>query len=62
MGVGVLASASTGWSDLMTGVTNMIDLSGKMLDAILAHPVYAGLFAAGVISVAIGLVTKFKHA
>lgn len=61
--MGVLAaSGSSSWTSLMTGVTNMIDLSGTMLDAILAHPVYAGLFAAGFITVAIGIVTAFKHA
>lgn len=59
----MIAEAGAGtWTNLVNGVTNMMELSGTMLNTILSNPVYAGLFAAGFISVALGIVSALKHA
>ena len=45
-----------------SGVTALMNLSSTMLDTILSNPVYAALFAAGFIGIAINIVRQLKNA
>lgn len=54
--------ATTGGMTAITeGVSNLMDIASNMLDAILANPVLATLFAAGFVGIAVGIVRKLKH-
>lgn len=46
---------------ITTGITAIMGVSTSVLDAILGNPVYAALFAAGFISIGIGIVRKLKR-
>lgn len=41
---------------------NALELSGRMLNFIVAHPLYGLLFACSLIPVGIGIVVTIKHA
>lgn len=46
---------------ITSGITAIMSISTTVLDAILGNPVYAALFAAGFISIGIGIVGKLKR-
>lgn len=54
-------AVTTGMEAITSGITAIMSVSSTILDAILAHPVYAALFASGFISIGIGIVGKLKR-
>ena len=46
---------------LTTSMTNMLTMAGTVINTILANPVLAFFFCAGVAGVIIGVVKKLKH-
>lgn len=58
-----LSGGTTGGMSAVTeGVSAMMQIVSSMLNTILENPVLAALFAVGFISIAIGVVTRLKHA
>lgn len=55
-GAGVSLSAVT------SAVSEWVSLAGTMLTTITSNPVLCFLFASGIVGVAIGIVSQFKHA
>lgn len=43
------------------GITAIMGMSGTVLEAITAEPIYAALFAAGFVSIGIKIVGKLKR-
>lgn len=60
-GVGVLASASS-FSNVTTGVSNMMSVVSSVMDAILGDPILCTLFVSGFITLAISIISRLKHA
>ena len=58
----VLATAEGGNIAITESMTLLLDLAGTVLDLILAHPVLALFFCAGLVTVIIGVVSQLKHA
>lgn len=46
---------------LTTAVTALMDLAGTFITTILANPVLALFFAAGLVGTVIGIVSQLKH-
>lgn len=51
----------TGMEGLTGAITSLLDLAGTFITTILANPVLALFFAAGVVSIVIGIVKKLKR-
>lgn len=56
-----MEGVATGMEAITSGISAIMSISTTVLDAILANPVYAALFAAGFISIGIGIVGKLKR-
>ena len=54
--------AGGGLSAINTGIAELLSIATTILNAILANPVLALLFAGGFATVAIGLISQLKHA
>jgi len=54
--------ATTGLDNVLSNVTKVIQFSGDMLNAMLANPIYAFLFAVNFISIGVGIVALFRSA
>ena len=52
---------ATGMTAVTNGVTNLLELASTMLNTIVTNPIFATLFAAGFVGIAIGIVRKLKH-
>lgn len=46
---------------ITTNLTNVLDMSGTVLTAILEQPVLAFFFCCGIVGTIIGVVSKLKH-
>lgn len=46
---------------LTTSMSSMLSMAGTVIETILANPVLAFFFSAGVIGIVIGVVRKLKH-
>lgn len=46
---------------ITTGITAIMGVATTMLDTITANPIFAALFAAGFVSIGLGIVRKVKH-
>ncbi len=63
--MGILANASpeaSSFSNVTTGVSNMLSVVSTILASIVADPILCTLFVSGFIGIAIGIISKFKHA
>lgn len=58
-GVGVLASASS-FSNVTTGVSNMMSIVTSLMDAIVGDPILCTLFVSSFIGIAIGIIRGMK--
>lgn len=59
---GVAETSSNIMDQIFNHMDNALELSGRMLNFIVAHPLYGLLFACSLIPVGIGIVTMIKHA
>lgn len=56
------AGSSGGLDNVLNNVTKVVQFSGDMLNAMLANPIYAFLFAVNFISIGVGIVALFRSA
>lgn len=59
---GVLAAASSDFSNITTGVTNQMGVVSTVMGAIIGDPVLCTLFAGSFIMLGIGIISRLKGA
>lgn len=57
----VLTGETGGMTAVTNGVSALLELASTMLNTIVSNPIFAALFAAGFVGIAIGIVRKLKH-
>lgn len=57
----MIATGEGGMAAITSGVEAIMGLASTMLNTITSNPIFAALFAAGFIGVAIGVVRKLKR-
>lgn len=58
---GATETTSNIMDQIFNHMDNALELSGRMLNFIVVHPLYGLLFACSLIPVGIGIVTMIKH-
>ncbi|MDE6016517.1 MAG: hypothetical protein K2H41_12620 [Acetatifactor sp.] len=57
----VLAEGGSQIDTIITAAGSVVDFSGTLLTTMIAHPVYAFLFAAGFVGIGLGIVSRLKR-
>lgn len=61
--VGVLLTSSAGsFSDVTTGISNLMSIVTTMLTTITGNPILCALFVSGFIGIAVGIIRQLKSA